>query len=168
MKPPDTAVVTVDVPLLPSFTVTAVGEAENVNAGVATAVTVKVTVAVCVIPPPVPVMVMGYVPVAVVDATVNVALEVPEPGDAIEVGLKPTVTPVGWPDALRAIAELNPPATVVVSVELPLLPTTTETAVGEALSVKLGVCVDEPVRALINPVFGLPQPVTRSYPVTAE
>lgn len=28
--------------------------------------------------------------------------------------------------------------------------------------------MDEPASALIRPLFGLPHPVTRSYPVTAE
>ena len=43
-----------------------------------------------------------------------------------------------WPDAVKVIAELNPPAIVVVIVEVPELPRTTVIAVGEALTVKLG------------------------------
>jgi hypothetical protein len=104
----------------------------------------------------------------VVEATANVTVEVPEPGAAIDAGLKLTVTPAGAPDAVRATAELNPPETAVVIVEVPLLPAATETAVGEAEIVKAGVCVEDPVSALIRPAFGLPHPVTRSYPVTAE
>ena len=65
-------------------------------------------------------------------------VEVPEPGAAMEVGLKVTVTPVGWPEADKAIAELNPPETAVVIVDVPLLPCTTETEAGEAEMVKLG------------------------------
>jgi hypothetical protein len=100
--------------------------------------------------------------VAVVDATASVAVEVPEPGAAIEVGLKLTVTPVGWPVADRATAESKPPETAVVMVELPLDPTTTETAVGEAASVNAGVWLVG-ANALISPVpLGLPHPVTRS------
>jgi hypothetical protein len=53
--------------------------------------------------------------------------------------LKLTVTPVGWPLAVNAIDESNPPETVVVTVELPLPPSATETALGEAASVKEGV-----------------------------
>jgi hypothetical protein len=68
-------------------------------------------------------------------------VDVPEPGAAIEVGLKVAVTPVGWPVALRATAELKPPDTVVVIFEEPLLPCTTETEVGEAASVNAGVAV---------------------------
>jgi hypothetical protein len=33
----------------------------------------------------------------------------PEPGAAIGFGLKLTVTPLGWPVALKLIAELSPP-----------------------------------------------------------
>ncbi len=101
--------------------------------------------------------------------TVNVAVEVPEPGEAIEVGLKLTVTPVGAPDEVSATAELNPPPIVEVMVEVPELPTTTDTEVGDAERLKVGVWVVEPARALIRPVpLGLPHPVTRSKPVVAE
>jgi len=41
--------------------------------------------------------------------------DVPEPGAAIEDGLKLMVTPAGCPVALSAIAELKPPETVVVT-----------------------------------------------------
>lgn len=75
----------------------------------------------------------------VFDATAKVAVELPDPGAAIEVGLNVTVTPVGWPDADNATAESNPPETAVVMVEEPLDPTTTETEVGEAASVNAGV-----------------------------
>jgi cystathionine beta-lyase/cystathionine gamma-synthase len=54
----------------------------------------------------------------------------------MDVGLNVAVTPVGWPDAVKAIAELKPPETAVVMVEVPLLPCATETDVGEAVSVK--------------------------------
>lgn len=40
----------------------------------------------------------------------------PEPGAAIDAGLKLTVTPEGCPLALNEIAELNPPETDVVTV----------------------------------------------------
>lgn len=39
----------------------------------------------------------------------------PEPGAAIEAGLKLTVTPEGWPVALKLIAEVKPPETDVVT-----------------------------------------------------
>lgn len=39
----------------------------------------------------------------------------PEPGAAIEDGLKLTVTPEGWPVADKVIAELKPPEACVVT-----------------------------------------------------
>ncbi len=69
---------------------------------------------------------------------------------------------------MSATAELNPPDTPVVTVELPLLPCTTDTLVGEAAIVNEGVGVVEPVNAPSNPELGLPHPVTRSKPVVAE
>ena len=70
-----------------------------------------------------------------------VMVDVPEPGAAMEDGLKVTVTPDGWPLALRLTAELKPPATAVVMVEVPLLPCTTDTEDGEALMLKLAAAV---------------------------
>jgi len=71
-------------------------------------------------PPLVPVMVIGKVPVVAVLATVSVKSEVPEPGAAMEVGLKTPVTPDGKPAADRAIAASNPPETAVVTTAKPL------------------------------------------------
>ena len=97
-----------------------------------------------------------------VEATVMVMSEVPEPGAAMGFVPKPTVTPVGWPVALNEMAESNPPETLVVIVDVPLLPRTTETEVGEAEMEKLGDAA-VPVSALIKPFpFGLPQPVAKS------
>jgi len=98
----------------------------------------------------------------VVDATASVAVDVPEPGAAMEVGLKVIVTPAGWPEALKAIAESKPPETAVVIVEVPLFPTTTETDVGEAASVNAGVWLVGTSALIRAAPFGLPQPVTRS------
>ncbi len=96
-------------------------------------------------------------------------VELPAPGAAIDVGLNVTVTPVGCPLAVKATAALNPFDTVVVIVDAPLPPCTTETEPGDAEIAKLGVGEVPPLSALIKPIpFGLPQPVTRSYPVTAE
>lgn len=102
-----------------------------------------------------------------VEATANVALDVPLP-PLIEDGLKPTVTPAGMPDAVRAMAVSNPSDGVAVMVEVPLLPAATVSDAGDAARVKDGDVLDEPVSAAIRPEFGLPHPVTRSYPVTAE
>ncbi len=103
-----------------------------------------------------------------VEPTARVTVDDPDPGAAIDVGLKLTVTPAGWPLADKATAVSKPSSALVVTVEVPLLPCTTETEVGEADSVKVGE-VEVGASALIRPVpFGLPQPVTRSYQVVAE
>jgi len=159
-KPPETVVEIVDVPLLPSSTETEVGEAEMLKLGLATVVTVSETVVVSTVLPEVPVTVMLYVPVAADEATVIIMVEFPAP--VIEVGLKPMVTPVGWPEAVREIAESKPPVTVLVMVEVPELPCATETEAGEADRLKPGVG-ELPVSELIRlDPFGLPQPVARS------
>lgn len=94
------------------------------------------------------------------EATEIDMVEVPVP--VIDDGLKPIVTPVGCPDAVKVTAELNPPLTVLVMVELPALPCATETEAGEAERLKPAVTVD-PASALIKLTpFGLPQPVARS------
>ena len=90
-----------------------------------------------------------YVPAVVVEATARVIVDVPEPGAAMDVGLKLTVTPAGWPVADKATAELKPPETAVVIVEAPLLPCTTETEVGEAESVKAGVAAEVTVSEIV-------------------
>src|SRR5216684_3554045 len=89
------------------------------------AVTVSERVVVWVVVPPAPVIVNEYVPVAVDAPTVIVKVELPEPGAAMEVGLKPAVAPVGRPLALSATAALKPPETAVVTVEDPEAPRTT-------------------------------------------
>ena|ERR1700730_11905034 len=97
---------------------------------------------------------------AVDGATVIVMVEVPAP--VIEVGLKPMVTPVGWPVADNEMAELKPPVTVLVIVDFPKLPCPTETEAGEAERLKPGAG-ELPASALISPEpFGLPKPVAKS------
>ena len=72
-------------------------------------------------PPPVAVTVTFTVPVVAVLPAVRVNADVPLPGAAKDAGLKLAVTPVGNPDAESETAELKPPPTVVVTVELPEL-----------------------------------------------
>lgn len=72
--------------------------------------------------PPVPVIVIVLTPVLAVEATLICTAAVPEPGAGIGLGLKATVTPVGWPVAVRVIAESNPPETAVVTCDLPVAP----------------------------------------------
>jgi len=55
------------------------------------------------------------VPVGAVLDTFRLKSDVPDPGAPIEAGLKLKVTPVGTPLALKEIAELKPPETVVVT-----------------------------------------------------
>ena len=65
--------------------------------------------------PLVPVTVIVYGPGVTFEATVKVSVEVPAP--VMDVGLKPTVTPDGWPDAAKPITELKPPTTLLVIVD---------------------------------------------------
>lgn len=158
LKPPEIAVVIVEVPEPPLATFNDVGDAPMVKSG-AGPVTVRETLVVSVVLPEVPVTVMGYVPGVVVEPTVIVMVEVPAP--VIEDGLKPTDTPDGSPEADKEIAELKPPVTVLVMVEVPELPCATETEAGEAERLKPGA--GGPPSVLIRPApFGLPQPVAKS------
>ena len=75
-------------------------------------------------------------PAVAVEATVTVMIDVPAPG--IDVGLNPTMTPVGCPDAVNATAELKPPVTELVIVDVPELPSATDTEVGDAEMLKPG------------------------------
>ena len=68
------------------------------------------------IPPPVALMVMVLLPVDALEPTLTVIVDVPLPGALMEVGLKVTEFELPCPDADKAIAELKPPATVVVTV----------------------------------------------------
>jgi len=56
------------------------------------------------------------VPAETVAGTVMVMVEVPEPGEAIDDGLKLTVAPVGAPLAVSETAELKPLSAAVVMV----------------------------------------------------
>jgi len=101
-------------------------------------VIVTVSVVVCVTPPPLPVTVIVRVPVLACLFTVIFIVDDPEPGAAMELGLKPTVTPLPSPDADKLMAESNPPETAVVIVDVPELFRATVMELGEALIVKLG------------------------------
>lgn len=100
-------------------------------------------------------------PIAVVEATIIVIVELPEPGAATDDGLKLTVTPDGCPVADNATAELNPPEMAVVIVEVPLFPKPTVTEAGDLAMVKSGTgtgfTVSITVVVFITPP---PEPVT--------
>jgi len=94
-----------------------------------------------------------------------VMIELPDP--PIVGGLKDTVTPEGWPVAARDMPEAKPFVTAAVIVDVPVLPCTTDTVVGEAVRPKPGVSI-----VLISPLIvalplGLPHPVAKSYPTVA-
>lgn len=160
LKPPVTAEVIVTDPELPLAILSEVGDA-LIEKPAVVPVTVRLTVVVSTVEPDVPVTVMLYVPAVVVEATVNVSDELPEP-PLIVPDPNAAVTPVGRPDAVSATEEVNDPTGETAIVVLPLDPCATDTDVGDAEILKLDDVVVPPVNALIKPVFGLPQPVTRS------
>jgi hypothetical protein len=112
-------------------------------------VIVSETVVLCEMPPPFALMVIVDVPAAVVLAAVNVSVELPEPGAAIDVGLNAAVTPEGSPLAESDTAELKPPETLVEIVLVPELPAATERLAGDALTAKSGVAVAETVKETV-------------------
>ena len=63
-------------------------------------------------------------------------LELPDPGAAMELGVKVMVTPGGSPVAESAMAESKPPETVVVTMAVPRCPCRREPDVGETEMVK--------------------------------
>jgi hypothetical protein len=114
--------------------------------------------------PEVPFTVIVYVPKATDDPTFIVMIEVHAP--LIEAGLKLTVTPAGWPVAVKEMTPLNPPVTVLVMVEAAESPCTTLIEEGDAERLKPGVELPASALSKLNP-FGLPQPIAKSYPVLA-
>jgi hypothetical protein len=82
----------------------------------------KVSVVVLVMPPPVAVMVIGKVPLVALRGTDRLKSVVPEPGAAIDAGLKLEVTSDGTPVAEKETAELKPPLTETVTTANPLWP----------------------------------------------
>lgn len=97
------------------------------------------TVVVCATPPPLPVMVMVWFPSVALWPTLTVMVDFPEPGAAMELGLKVTVWAGPCPVADRLIAELKPLETVVAMVAVPELLRDTLIVVGAALMVKFGL-----------------------------
>ena len=72
------------------------------------------------------------------EPTVTVIVELPEPGAAIEEGLKLADAPEGRPETLKEIAELKPPEMLVLMVLAPEDPWLTVSVDGDAEMVKLG------------------------------
>ena len=86
------------------------------------------------------------------EVPVTVTVEVPAGADALAVrvitldpvvGLVPkvAVTPLGGPDTASVTLPVNPPASVTVTVSVPLLPWAIDSDGEESASVKLGVGV---------------------------
>lgn len=90
--------------------------------------------------PEVPVMVTVLVPVAAVDDAVNVKVEdaLPFAGGVTGLVEKAAVTPLGNPDALSVVAELNPFWLATVMVLVAFFPCCTLTVPGDADTVKPG------------------------------
>src|SRR5258708_4695842 len=96
----------------------------------------------CTSEPDVPVTVTVLVPVVAVEDAVKVKVDVALPFAGGVTGLveKAAVTPpLGRPDALSVVAELNPLRLVTVMVLVAVEPRVTLTALGEAATVKPGV-----------------------------
>jgi len=96
----------------------------------------RVTFAVWVLPPPVPVTVKVVVPAGAPWRTVIPIVDVPEPGAAIEAGVKVTITWRGSPDADKEMAESKPLPAVVVIVEVPEPPQLRLNELGDAAMLK--------------------------------
>ena len=160
LKPPDLVVTTLAVSAVPWARVVEFDCELGNNAAIVKSpdTTVRVTVAVCVFPLPVPVMVIVYDPTVVVEPTLNVTVEMPDPGAGIDVGRKEAVVPEGNPDAVNATAALNPPINAVVIVVVPEPLVVTVIGVGEAVIVKSELLT---VRLMVVVlVFPPPVPVT--------
>ena len=117
-------------------------------------------------------MVTVAVPTVAVEEAVSVSTEVALPFAGGVTGLveNDAVTPLGKPDALNVVAELNPPVLVMVIVLVPLAPCLTVTEVGEAAIVKFGVVVEFTVNASVVVAVRLPEVpviVTVAFPVVA-
>ena len=112
--------------------------------------------------PEIPVTVIVAVPTVAVLLAVSVSSLDP----VIMLGLKEAVTPLGNPEAARLTLLLNPPASVKVIVFVPEDTCSMERVGIEAESQKPGTAGPASASIRYCP-FGLPHPVTRSYPVTA-
>jgi len=137
LKPFRAPTLTVELPLLPVFTVSEVGLADTEKSGGGgTGFTCTGTVSGWLRVPLVPVMVTVYEPTAV--ELVVVTFKVAEPGAFTELELNVAVTPAGATLTLSATLPLKPLSTPTFNVELVLLPTITDSEFGLAARVKSG------------------------------
>jgi len=112
----------------------------------------------CVFPPPVAVTVTVAAPTVADELADRVRVDDPEPGAAIDDGLKPAVTPEGRPEADNDSAALNPPDIVVDIVEFPEPPWEIVTDDGDAVIEKSGIAAAVTVRLSVV-VWVFPPPV---------
>lgn len=99
--------------------------------------------------PDVPVIVIVKVPLATVEAAVNVSTLVAVAG-LVAIA---TTTPVGWPETASVTGPVKPPSSVTVIVLVPVPPGATVTVAGKAESANpgvLGVIVNETVVVLVT------------------
>jgi hypothetical protein len=115
----------------PCCTITPPGFVVSVNAGTI----VKLTFALDVIPPPVALTVIVAVPGRAVAPTAIVNRLDPDPGADKLVDARVAVTPAGAPVTANVTALLNPPATLIVAVDVPLSPCRTVTALTDIAAV---------------------------------
>jgi hypothetical protein len=159
-------IVIVLVPLLPSATVTAFGDAVSVKFPVDDFVTVSLIVVLAVRLPDVPVIVTVVVPAAAVAlaSSVRVLLE------AVGLALNDAVTPAGSPLALRVALPAKPPAGLIVIALVVLPPAATVSVFGAAVSVKLPTDDSLTASAIVVLAVRLPDVpviVTIAVPVAA-
>src|SRR5215469_15065229 len=109
-------------------------------------------------PTPVAVIVMVAVPIVAAALADSVRVADPEPGAAIDDGLKPAVTPEGRPEADKDTAELKPPEIVLEIVELPEAPCETVNDDGDEVIEKSGTAADVTVSPSVV-VWVFPPPV---------
>jgi len=105
--------------------------------------TVNEIVVLAVVVPDVPVIVTVLVPVVAVEDAVNVKVDVTLPfaGGVTGLGENAAVTPLGSPEALSVVAELNPFWLVTVIVLVAVFPCCTVTELGDAETLKPAVPV---------------------------
>jgi len=137
-----TAVLIVEVPFAPCATDRLLGFALIEKFDAAGAVTVNATEVECVALALVPVTVIVYDPCAALGSTATVIVD--EPPAVTDAGLKLTVTPAGWPDALNATDCAAPLVTAVLIVDVPLPPCPTDRLFGFALIEKSDGCALQP------------------------
>jgi hypothetical protein len=154
------------VPLLPSATVTAFGDAVSVKSPAEALFTVSLIVVLAVRLPDVPVIVTVVVPAAAaaLASSVRVLLE------AAGLALNDAVTPLGSPLALRVTLPAKPPAGLIVIALVVLPPASTVGVFGAAVSVKLPTDDSLTASAIVVLAVRLPDVpviVTIAVPVAA-